>query len=94
MEVTYEIYNDDKNQFFEKHGWDFESHTSSMSGDGVYGKTYVFKDNSAWFERMSPVTELVTVTVHGVQIETPVKLQKVSYWTTDNSRERSYFERW
>lgn len=94
MEVTYEIYNDDKNQFFTKHGWDFEVNTSSMEQDGTYGKTYAFKDNSAWFERMSPVTETVDVVIHGIKVETRVKLQKISYWTTDNSRERSYFERW
>ena len=94
MEVTYEVYNDDKNQFFTKHGWDFEVTTSTMESDGTYGKAYAFADNSAFFERMEHVTETVNVTVHGVQVETKVELQKITYWTTDNSRERSYFEHW
>lgn len=93
MEVTYEVYNDDKNQFFTKHGWDFEVHTSTMESDGTYVKTYAF-DDAFWYERMSHTVEVVNVTVHGVQVETKIELQKITYWTSDNSRERSYFERW
>lgn len=94
MEVTYEVYNDDKNQFFTRHDWDFELTTSPMADDGSYIKTYAFADSSVFFERMSHVVESVNVTVHGVQVETKVELQKITYWSLDNSRERSYFERW
>lgn len=93
-EVTYEIYNDDKSFFFEKHGFDFELTTSLMQEDGTYFKTYAFKDNSVWYERMSHYVTNSTVTVHNVQVEVKVELQRIDYWSSDISRERTYFERW
>ena len=93
-EVTYEIYNDDKSFFFEKHGFDFELTTSPMQEDGTYFKTYAFKDNSVWYERMSHYVTNATVTVHNVQVEAKVELQRIDYWSSDISRERTYFECW
>jgi hypothetical protein len=93
-EVTYEIYNDDKSFFFEKHGFDFNVTTSPMEAGGTYYKTYLFEDGSVWYERMSHYVTNENVTVHNVQLEVKIELQRIDYWSSDISRERTYFERW
>lgn len=94
MEVTYEIYNDDKSQFFEKHGFDFECTTSPMEVNCTYTKTYACKDGSAFYERMSHDEQFGTAVAHGISFEVKLEFQKITYWSTDNARERTYFERW
>ena len=94
MEVNYEIYNDDKMQFFEKHGYDFECTTSPMEANCTYIKMYACKDGAVFTERMSHEETFATATAHGINFEVKVELQKITYWSTDNFRERSYFERW
>lgn len=97
-EVNYRLYNEDKEFFFKKHNSDFNSdytcETSPMTNDGVYIKTYIFTDGSCWYERMSPKVEIAKVSVHGVEVEVPVKLQEVEYWSSDISSSRCYYERW
>ncbi len=96
-EVTFEIYNEDKELFFNKHNSNYDSdytcNTSPMTDDGVYIKTYCFTDGANWYERMSPAYETVTVKVHGVQFETQVKLQKIEYWSSEMGS-RFYYEKW
>ena len=93
-EVTRNVYYDDKDWFFSKHNKCWHVDTSPMTEDGVYMKTYVLEDDSCWYERMSPYTETTKVTIHGVEVEVEVKLQKVEYWSTDISKSRCYFEKW
>ena len=80
-EVTFDVYEEDKDLFFKKHDNDFYSDTSPMTDDGVYIKTYCFNDGACWYERMSPAYENVSVKVHGVKFDTQVKLQKIEYWS-------------
>lgn len=90
-EVTRNVYYDDKDWFFSKHNKCWHVDTSPMTESGVYMKTYILDDGSCWYERMSPYTETVRVTVHGVEVEVEVKLQKIEYWSTDISRSRCYY---
>lgn len=93
-EVTNEVFNEDKNYFFTRHNWDYEIRTSPLENDGSYIKTYSFADGANWYEKVSPLETVVTATSHGVQFDAKVKLCKTDYWSSDISRERTYFELW
>ena len=54
MTVKFNEYNDDKNNFFKKHDYNFKCDTSSMDEYGHYHKEYVFEDGAIWYEAMSP----------------------------------------
>lgn len=91
--VNYKHYNEAKQRFFERHDFDYTIHTKSMEADGTYVKTYAFYDDNAWYERMSLVTEIVTIIVHGIEVKVPVKLQKTEYWTSYGNAKFCYYER-
>ena len=46
MTVSYKDYFETKKAFFEKHGFDFTTHTSSMDEYDRYHKDYIFEDGA------------------------------------------------
>lgn len=92
MTVTYEQYNEDKKEFFEKHNYDYDCETSPMDEYGVYYKTYSFTDGAQWMERMSPEYVEYEVTVKLVKVKETIKMFKTEYWSTE-SGSKYYYER-
>lgn len=86
-------YNQDKQEFFQKHNSEFQSSTSPMDEYGRYSKTYVFEDGATWYESMYPTYEKGIAEIKGVKVEVEVKLFATEYWSTDNSSSKVYYNK-
>ena len=93
MTVKFNEYNDDKNNFFKKHDYNFECDTSPMDKYGRYHKEYVFEDGAVWYEAMSPDCIAYEVEVKMVKICETVKMLRTEFWSSDNASSKYYYER-
>ena len=93
MTVTFNEYNDEKNNFFKKHDYNFKCDTSSMDEYGRYHKEYVFEDGAVWYEVMSPDCIAYEVEVKMVKICETVKMLRTEFWSSDNASSKYYYER-
>ena len=86
-------YEQEKQTFFKRHGGLKEVYTSEMVND-TYRKIYETEDGKYLHEVNRPIYEKVSVVVHGVTIETDVKLFCTEYWDTDNAKSRYHYEKY
>lgn len=93
MTVSVDIYNYDKEQFFNRHNNTFTLETSGRSAE-YYRKTYIFDDGAIWYEVMKheEVTELVNV--RGCMMNITVEMMSTEYWSSDDSNSNVYYEPW
>ena len=93
MTVNYEVYNSDKQNFFNKHNKsDWRVDTSPMNEYGVYFKNYYFDDGAVWSERMEIKSIPTEVEVKMVKVAVEVELQEIEYWSTETPS-KCYYER-
>jgi len=93
MTVSYEVYNSDKQAFFNKHNKsDWKVDTSPMDEYGVYFKNYYFDDGAVWSERMEIKHIPTEVEVKMVKVAVEVELQEIEYWSTETPS-KCYYER-
>lgn len=90
--VTSKEYDDEKRQFFAKHGT-FRINTSAGSAE-YYHKEYVFEDNAVWYEVMMRVSEPVHVEVKKCHITMEADLLRTEYYNSDDADSKYYFEPW
>ena len=93
MTTTYEVYANDKKNFFEKHDYNYTINTSSMDKYGRYTKTYNFEDGAVWSELMSPETIEQEIEVKFLKVKVNVELFKTEYWSTE-SASKYYYEKY
>lgn len=96
--VRYPEYDKEKQEFFRKHKHDFEVFTSPMDKNSRYMKTYLFADNSVWYEVITTAKEFIADAVAEVRgVEIPIKqvvtLCETEYWNTDNAGTKYLYER-
>lgn len=94
MTKDYESYAGEKQGFFTKHHNHYILNVSDRDEYNYYYKEYYFDDGSMWYEIKGPVIERVKCRVHGLQIETDVKLYRTQYWSTDNTIFQCYYEKY
>lgn len=92
MTVKFNEYNDDKNNFFKKHDYNFKCGISSMDEYGCYHKEYVFEDGAIWYEAISPEYVDYEVEVKLVKIHETIKMFRTEFWSTE-SASKYYYER-
>lgn len=97
MTVSYITYKYEKDMFFKKHKYDFETNTSPMDEYGKYHKTYVFKDGAVWYETMFPeyVKQEIETEIKFIKIKTEIEIKMfvIEFWNTDNSKSKKYYEK-
>lgn len=99
MLVSYKEWAEEKSKFSKKHNHNFTVETSPMDKDGIYYKWYVFEDGAIWYERMSPVEEVIIV--EGISDLTGIKFTdskvvtflKTEFWNTEDSKSKYYYEK-
>lgn len=94
MTVTYEEYEIERINFIKKnseHEWEVKM--SPMDEYGRYSKTYIFDNGAQWFETCGPVTEIAQFEHRGMTFEAEVKMFRVEFFSTDDSKSKYYYER-
>lgn len=91
-EVSYQEYSRERATFFKGHGNGYDVHTSGLSDLVVYHKEYAFPDGAVWYERVSPVTEDLSIRSHGIDIPLQAKFSKTEFWDTDCPVSRYCYE--
>lgn len=91
--VTFNEYENDKLEFFNKHYRDFTCDTIGNSAE-YYTKTYMFNDGAVWYEvsRMVEVEEIVNV--HKCDVKVRIDMLQTEYWSNDKSESKFYYEPW
>lgn len=83
--VTVEDYVNRKIQFFSNHHEvPVRANESPLDEYGYQHKTYVFGDNTAWYEMCGPSYEEAEVKVKNLKYRVNVKLLRIEYWSTDD----------
>lgn len=94
MTIDYRDYTNEKQEFFKAHHYDYRVCTSGLDEYNRYHKEYIFEDGAIWYEVMGAVTEGATINIHGLEINTDVKLYRTEYWSTENATSKFYYERY
>lgn len=98
VKMTYEEYNEEKKQFFEKHSYDYRVGTSTMDEYSAYYKTYTFEDGAQWYEKVSLKKEQLGVTAESelagrtVHSQIIINWMCTEYWSTE-AASKYYYER-
>lgn len=92
--MTYEenIYNQMKSDFMNKHKGALKIYTKPLEYNRYY-KDYCFQDGATWSEISWLVEEVVEVMIRNIKTRVSVKLWKVEYFSTDDSKSRYYYEK-
>jgi hypothetical protein len=94
--ATYKEYTEEKKAFLNSIG-DWNCETSSMDEYGRYNKTYI-GEKGTWYEVMTPVWETAEaeVEIHGIKTmaKAEMKMMRIEFWSSKNSKSQYYYEKW
>ena len=90
-EITYEEYTDSKRAFYGKHDTERGHCTSSdVQGTTIF-REVTFDDGAWWYEVTEPVTEMVEVALHGIVVQTPIRMYRTEIFDSENTKSRYLF---
>ena len=90
--MTMQEYLSSKANFISKHfGERGFREDGGVVGEKIH-KVLVFEDGAQWYEITEPIWEKLSGTLHGIPVETKVRMYRTEFWDSDNSKSRYLYE--
>lgn len=91
--ATMKDYYEDLRDFCARNGkYECKVYTSPLIKNS-YHKEFCYSNGATFYEISDVVVEQVEVEVHGVRVLVEVKLRRLEYWSTTNSKSKFVYER-
>lgn len=91
--ISMKQYLTDKASFYRKHYGEHGYKEQGGCEGATIRKMVLFEDGATWYEVTEPIYETVVVDVHGISVETQVKLYRTEIWDTEDQISRFLYER-